>query len=120
MADRCTYNIQHWEHTGLTGSVTGKEEEGHSRLQLPFPSLICPAEHGAVSSAHGPVQLLDQVPTVSTQVCQHGDDKSCFGHGETEYTDLMHPRLAITSAWLSLRTSPERMDEKSSVFHTGD
>lgn len=106
--------------TELTGSVTSKEDEGHPRLQLPFPLLICPTEHGAVSSAHGPVQLLDQVPDVYNTSTSARRQQSCFGHGEAKCTDLTQPRLAMTSAWLSLRTSPERMDEKSSVFHTAD
>lgn len=48
--------------SGLTGSVTGEEQEGHTWLKLPLSLLLGRTEHGAVSTSHGLMQLLDQVP----------------------------------------------------------
>lgn len=48
-----------WEDSGLTWSVTGKEEEGHSWPKLPFPVFFSLTEYGAAATSHGPMKLLD-------------------------------------------------------------
>lgn len=58
-----TTSKANWENTGLTWSVTGKEEEGHSWLKPPFTVLLGPTKNRAVPTSHSPMQLLDQIPT---------------------------------------------------------
>lgn len=82
-------------------------------MKLPLALLLGRTEHGAVSTSHGSTQLLDQVPLGehNTGFIFSFTVKFRFGGGGEGGTvdtisHLMQPLLAMTSAWLSLRTSP--------------
>lgn len=104
--------------SGLTGSVTAEEQEGHTWLKLPFPLLLRGTEHCAVSTCHGLMQLLDQVPAsehttayILPLAVHFPVQMGGLGGTRDTITDLTQPLLAMTSAWLSLRTSPESKNQ---------